>query len=383
MNTQDSITRIRKLQEQGRLTPEEAGALLSSIAARATAKPGRQVPPPGQGLAPEPESVDHASPEQTARPVEPSRGHRGKHRHRRQSHLHEDIYQEVGETIAAVIHDTFDGFLGLKTHRKRGDQGWLDPGNLLRVSHVERPQGEDWQFLDNQLTASNIKALALYHSTFVDNRLSGASITQTEIRHGNFSDNILNGGSLSKIQLHDSGIHEVVLNGTACANLKAFESSISESHWNGAQVKNVEVRQSTICALQLNGSGVRDSEFAGGTVIDDVRLNGTTWRQASFHDSQLNGVVFRGQDTTDWQCHASVLEDVQFRRHDGDRLLFEKVVFRGFTGRDLQFVNCRFHNCRFEDFSAEGLRFQDVDFSDQVITTADELKQLATGGDRD
>ena len=288
-----------------------------------------------------------------------------------------NLGDQLGGFISDAVSNALDEMLGGDGRGKfRGiDGSWVNDTNRAQVSHLETPSGERFTVENNRINAAHIAKLVLENSKFVGNSLQGGRIFDLALTNSEISGNHLHGASITESELINSTLKNVKLNGAAFHNLELRDAEIDGGDWNGANMKNVVLIGSRLIELEINGGRFKDVRLDADTVVERLRLAGSSWRRCTLTNTTFQDVAMSKQDISDLVCESSVLTDVRFKS-DWQQPA-KDLTMRNFQANNVRFRDCQFDKTEFLDCAIDGLTFEGVDFSGMTLTTSAEFQEHA------
>lgn len=234
--------------------------------------------------------------------------------------------EKLGEFIEHLVQGALKGKIGTMAGKfgaakiKISDDG--AEGNRVNASKFTMPEGEDFEFTDNDINLSEISELKMSEgSEFSDNRLQASTLAHVGLRASMMTDTTLNGSS-----------------------------------WDGVTLDDTEFSD-----LKFQGCKLLKSEFAS-TQLNDAQLHGCHLRNANFKSCEISDLQFHGCQWTRAEWRNCVLSDMQI--HGGQ---FQDATWADVELSDGQIRGCDFTNCELRNIEVSDFKWQDVDFSNQKI----------------
>ena len=395
----EPVKRVEALQAEGKISAEEAGRLIDAITKLAL------------DSKPQDEKSDRSTASRTQAPRSAAakttsndrdyddardRQHRRDERHRRHRRRHEEkgrhrsegfqwkwdlgdlnINEHLGGFISDAVSSAFSELLrGDGLSKFRGIDGrWVNDTNHAQVSHLETPTGEGFTVENNRISAAHIAKLVLEDSKFIDNSLQGGRIYDLTLRNSEISHNQLHGASITESELIDSTLKNAKLNGASFDKLELRQAEIDGGEWNGANMKNVVLDNSRLIEIVIKGGRFKDVTLEADTVVERLRLVGSSWRRCNLSNTTFQDVKMSRQDISDLVCESTVLIDVRFKS-DWQKPV-KDLTMRNFQAKNVRFRDCEFDKTEFLDCAIDGLTFEGVDFSGLTLTKSSEFEELA------
>ena len=288
-----------------------------------------------------------------------------------------NLNDQLGGFISDAVSNALNEMLGGDGRGKfRGIDGrWVNDSNHAQVSHLETPSGEGFTVEDNDISAAHIAKLVPENSKFVHNSLQGGRIYDLALSDSEISHNHLHGASITESELIRSTLKNVRLNGAAFHKLELRESEIEGGEWNGANMKNVVLVGSRLIEIEINGGRFKDVRLDAETVVERLRLVGSSWRRCKLSNTTFQDVTMSRQDIIDLVCESAVLTDVRFKS-DWQQPV-KGLTMRNFQANNVRFRDCQFDKTEFLDCAIDGLTFEGVDFSGLTLTTSSQFQDRA------
>ena len=335
----EEVNRILKLVEDGKLTGDQASAMIDAL-----------------------DSAERRSRRSETR----HQGRERRHRHRHGGgRAFGGLLDELGLDIGRAVEDALRGVrdAGGLAYAFGGAAGadWVDDTNSATLAKAEQPTGDDYKVEGNRLVVSELKNLDLKQAEFCDNTMHAAALHDVEVVNGPLCRNTLRGASLKRASLTASDVTGNTLNGASLNRIALTSSVFKDNSVNGAHVRELDMSSAEIRSTKIAGSKVKAVTLGDGTKLSKVKIKGVVGERWKLVASTLSGVKF------------AALTDEAMRVRDLD---FERVSL---TGCD--FVGCTFDGTTIRDVDAENLRFLGVDFTGMTIDSAERLKALATTAD--
>ena len=235
----EEINRILKLVEDGKLTGDQASAMIDAL-----------------------DAADRRS-------RNSERRHRSRHaRHRRGgSRAFGGLLDELGVDIGRAVEDALRGLgdVGGLAQVFGGADGddWVDDTNRATLAKVEEPTGQDYKAEGNRIVVSELKRLALTQAEFCDNTMHAAALQDVEVTNGPLSRNTLRGSSLKRASLTASEVTGNTLNGASLSRLSVTSSVFADNTVNGAQIRELSMQSAEVRSTKINGSKLKDINLTG------------------------------------------------------------------------------------------------------------------------
>ncbi|MCZ6616497.1 MAG: pentapeptide repeat-containing protein, partial [Gammaproteobacteria bacterium] len=285
--------------------------------------------------------------------------------------LNDQLGGLISDTVSNVLNDMLRG--GGRSKFRGLDGRWVNDTNRAQLSHLETPSGEGFTVEDNNISAAHIAKLVLENSKFIGNSLQGGRIYDLVLSDSEISNNHLHGASITESELTHSTLNNVKLNGAAFDKLELRDSEIEGGEWNGANMKNVVLAGSRLIEIEINGGRFKDVTLEADTVVERLRLVGSSWRRCKLSNTTFQDVTMSRQDISDLVCESTVLTDVRFKS-DWQKPA-KGLTMRNFQANNVRFRDCQFDNTEFLDCAIDGLRFEGVDFSGMTLTSSIEFHE--------
>jgi hypothetical protein len=178
MATKAQTDKIRSMVEKGTITSEQAEELFQAL---------RDEPGVDDRVETVETEDDRAGADAGSRKEE--RMDRGEERrHGRRPGWIRDMVEEIKAGIGSSF-DFYDPETGRYTYNYRYEydpkRAWKRKlGNAQSLSHVDHPEGEDYEFKDNAFTFSKLSLIRLDHSRMNNNRFAASTIRDITIEGG-------------------------------------------------------------------------------------------------------------------------------------------------------------------------------------------------------
>ncbi len=391
--SEEPIQRVKALEATGKISAQEASRLIDAInqlaADSKSTEDKSERRTAAEFQAAKTESNDRSSDRARERHSRRDHGHR---RHRRQQgdrgsrhskgfqwrwdlgdlKLNDQLGGFIAETVSNALNEMLrgDGF-----SKFRGIDGrWVNDTNRAQVSHLETPSGEGFTVENNNISAAHIAKLVLNDSKFIGNSLQGGRIYDLALSNSEISDNRLHGASITESELIHSTLKDTKLSGASFDRLELRDSEIKGGEWNGANMKNVVLLGSRLIEMEINGGRFKDVRLEADTVVERLRLVGSSWRRCTLSNTTFQDVKMSRQDVGDLVCESVVLTDVRFKS-DLQKPV-KDLTMRNFQAKNVRFRDCLFDDTEFLDCTIDGLTFEKVDFSGMTITNSSEFRDL-------
>lgn len=396
---EEPIQRVKALEAEGKISAQEANRLIDAIKHLASDSKsqqensergpasGRQAPKSAAAKTSWREGGSRRSNQNDDRREHRHRRHRRRNqdRSRHQSegfqwrwdlgdlNLSDHLGGFISDAVSNALHEMLRGD-GLS--KFRGIDGrWVNDTNRAQVSHLESPSGEGFTVENNNISAAHIAKLVLENSKFVSNSLKGGRIYDLALSDSEMSHNQLHGASITESELIHSTLKNVKLNGAAFHKLELRESEIEGGEWNGANMKNVVLVGSRLIGIEITGGRFKDVRLDADTVVERLRLVGSSWRRCKLSNTTFQDVRMSRQDVSDLVCESAVLTDVRFKSDWQNTVKY--LTIRNFQANNVRFRDCQFDKTEFLDCAIDGLTFDGVDFSGMTLKTSNEFQDLA------
>ncbi len=366
----DEIRLILRLVREGKLTEDQADAMIAAVRERTGA----------------PEPPADSEPEEREENGARHRGRRHKRHRRRGGHREERYFTELGDQVAAVIDRSVRGATSALRHAGRlGPVAWVNESNVSILSKLEEPQGDNYICEDNQANVSQLRELVLDNATFSDNELNASALREVTVDHGEFRGNQMHGSSLKQVTLDNGHLTECEMNGARISGANIRNGTLVDCSFNGAHLRELNLRDATVQELSFNGANVKGFSVGGNATVKRFSFNGTKCRDFSIEGGEVERLRLSGLSVTSCCIRNSRLHDVVFKKGDwrtfaDDDLVtprLNELVLENATLEEVRFVRCRFDRTVFHDCDIRGLTFSGVDFTDMTIDSAEQLRALA------
>lgn len=332
----EEINRILKLVEDGKLTGDQASAMIDAL-----------------------DSAERRSRRSETR----HHGRERRHRHRHGgARAFGGLLDELGVDIGRAVEDALRGLsdVGGLAQVFGGADGddWVDETNKATLAKVEEPTGQDYKAEGNRIVVSELKRLDLTQAEFCENTMHAAALQDAEVANGPLSRNTLRGSSLKRASLTASEVTGNTLNGASLSRLSVTSSVFADNAVNGAQIRALSMQSAEVRSTKVNGSKLKDIDLTGGSRLDHVKIS---------------GVVAEG-----WELAGSALVRVKFAGSNDEPIRIRDLTLDGVNLNACEFAGCTFDGTTIKGVDAEDLRFVDVDFTGMTIDSAERLRALAS-----
>jgi uncharacterized protein YjbI with pentapeptide repeats len=342
------ILKILQLQEEGKLTREQAAELLAIIADQAREKatetaspssgsPGTdspQVPSTGQGGAPGPRGEgpgkDRGFAAQSAAAI----------------HGLVDTAIGVGATIGRAA-TVVGGEVASMVHREEG-------GNFVTLSKVDAPRGENYTFRGNTINVSKISNLILHEAQVNGNTINASKVANLDITCGRFSQCNVSGSSVSNVSITGPETTELAPAQTGAGT----EASAADGAVGGgaataaaptslAGIRALTFNASKFSRVRVEGASVLETSTIQAAVVKDWSLKVSTLRDSKINDAQVSGLALEQADVKELMIERSHIQGVKV-----NSATLEKVTLSGVRAADVKFAGGTWKDVKFARESA-------------------------------
>ena len=381
----EEIKRILKLVEEGKLTGEQASAMIDALeqAERRAAR----------------------GPERGARASKDDRRRHGNRRRRERvfGGVLDDLGAYIGHAVDEAMRGVGKGSILRGVFVTAGvDEDWVDDTNSATLAKVEEPSGEDFKAEGNRMVVSELARLHLRQAEFCDNEMHAAALRDVEVADGPLSRNALRGSSLKRASFTASKVTGNQLNGASLSHLTVTSSVFKDNVLNGAQIRELDMQSAEIRSTTLAGAKLRNITLVDGASLTDVKISGVVGEHWKLAASHWSGVRIAAARVSGLTANAANLTDCAITTGTGHRRTWTRgrdrvgvpadLAAEEFTRvRDLtldtvnlkgcEFIDCTFDGTTIKDVDAEGLRFVGVDFTGLTIDSVARFKALASVSD--
>ena len=377
------ILKILQLQEEGKLTRDQAAELLAILADQAREKTGETAPPPkvpseGTGGAPGPrggsDSGSFAASSSAA------------------IHGLVDTAIGVGSTIGRVA-SVFGGEVVNMVHRDEG-------GNSVTLSKVDAPAGEAYAFNANTINVSKISNLTLHQAEVTGNTVNASKIAHLDITRGRFTQCNVSGSSLSNVTIAGPLPSETAAlttpggEGVPTAGIRGVTfnaSKFSRIHLLGASALEVStIQAAAVKDWTLTGSTLRESKMndanVAGLALEQSAVTGLMIERAHVQGLKATGatleqVTLSGLRVSDLKITGGTWNDVKIRREaasiGGRDCLISETTFDNCTLTGCEFAGCTFRRTTLRNLKLAGLAVRNVDFTGLTLESEEAFRRAA------
>ena len=378
-----AILKILQLQDEGKITKEQAAELLAALADQAREKDG------AAGTA--------------SAPSEGAPGPRGD----------STCGTQGGFNATAALHDMVDAAIGVgatvgraatvlggelvnMVHRDEG-------GNSVTLSKVDAPAGDAYTFRGNTFNVSKVSHLVFNKSQVTDNSVNASKVAHLSITNGRFNQCTIAGSSLSHVTIEGTATDALAPQGGA-------EGAAAGARWvppTGLQAVTFNATKFTRVML-AGGSGLEATAFQAAAVKEWSLTEGSAIRNSKFNDSSVSDVTLQRASLENVTVERSALQvlalrDVTLdntvisaarghmitlaggawknvrigRQMPGKECVLEESRFENCTLTDCEFSGCTFRRTTLRGLTLAGKTVRNVDFTGMVIESEEAFRQAA------
>jgi uncharacterized protein YjbI with pentapeptide repeats len=393
------ILKILQLQEEGKLTQEQAAELLAILADQArekateTAPPGSpsdspNMPSPGQGGAPGPRggSKDKSFAASSAAAI----------------HGLVDTAIGVGATIGRAA-SVFGGEVANMVHR---DQG----GNSVTLSKVDAPAGENYSFRGNTINVSKISHIVLHEAQVNGNTFNASKVAHLDITRGRFSQCNVSGSSVSNVSITGpetaalapaapsiaggeapAGVPPVLALTAGLRSVTFNASKFSRVHVEGASVLETSTLQAAaVKDWSLKASALRDSKIndahVAGLALEQAEVRGLVIERCHIQGlkalgATLDNVTLSGIRAVDVKFAGGAWREVKIAREaaalGGRECQMQESIFENCELTDCDFAGCTFRRTTLRNLKLTGTSVRNVDFTGMTLENETDFRRAA------
>jgi uncharacterized protein YjbI with pentapeptide repeats len=408
------ILKILQLQEEGKLTREQAAELLAILADQAREKTG-ETAATSEGHNPPSEGSGGASGPRVA-----GSGAEG------------ESDRSFAFSSAAAIHDLVDTAIGMGATIGRAASVFggevvnmvyrQEGGNAVTLSKVEAPTGEDYAFNGNTINVSKISDITLRQAQVRGNTINASKMAHLAITRGRFSQCNISGSSVSHVSITGPAAEAPPpasptpqsSSTTSAAAAAPAETAAAPSATTTALVPtgirgvtfnaskfsriNVEgVSALEVCTIQA--AAVKDWSLVGST-LRDSKINDAHVAGLSLEDAAVTGLLIERSSVQSFKLRKATLDkasfislrvsdvtisggqwtDVKFRREAGGTMrecLLSETLFENCELAACEFVGCTFRRTTLRNVKLAGITVRNVDFTGMTLESEADFRRAA------
>jgi len=377
------ILEILRMQEEGKLTREQAAELLSALADQAREKGGA----PGNGGGTQGTPSEGAPGPQGEGPggggEKKSCGSAGA--------------RGSAATATAAIHDIVDAAIGMGVTVGRAATVWGgevvnmvhrdDGANSITLSSVTPPTGANFSFRNNTVNVSKVGPLTLNMAEFCGNSFNASKVANITVTGGRFSQCNISGSSLNHVTIEGPsatdgtespavGIRGCTVNASKLVRVRLLgESALEGCIFQASAVKELELRDHTLIKdSRVNDSVIASAAFErvrGSTVI----FNRSTVNALLVRDIVLDRVTLGAARVMDFKLTGGAWTNVCFVRESTSVL--QESTFDNCTLADCTFIGCTFRRTTLRNLKLTGISVRNVDFTGLTLETDEAFRRAA------
>lgn len=383
------ILQILQMQQEGRLTQEQAAELLAMLADQAREK--TSVSTPQEEGAPGPQR-EQARERKSAFPSNAA------------ATLQSIVDSAVG--IGASIGRSASVLateIAQTVHREQA-------GNTITLSKVDSPTGDRYSFRANSLNVSKLTGVSLNDAEFANNSINASRITAVSITRGKFSQNDVAGSSLNGLTLEGAPgaptTPETAPDTAALATAPAPgpHAALRGATFNASKIARVRLLGgSTLDACTFLTTVVKDLELAENStfrdsrVIDSMihtsRLERSSLANLAIERSQLQSLIVRDSILDRVALHATRLDEVTINHSTLTNTRFRRFALGSGVGSrestlqestldhtsltDCDFLGCTFRRTTLRNLALTGLTIRNVDFTGLTLDSEEAFRKAA------
>jgi uncharacterized protein YjbI with pentapeptide repeats len=385
-----AILKILQLQEEGKLTKEQAAELLTVLADQARERDGA------------------ATGAQSA-PSEGAPGPRG------DSGCWGAIPKSSSFNATAALHDMVDAAVGVGATVGRaatvlgGELANMvhrqEAGNAVTLSKVEAPAGEAFTFRGNTFNVSKVSHLDFNQAQFTGNVVNASKMAHLSITNGRFVQCTLAGSSVSHVTIEGLATEALAAGGDAPAEGAAAAgegvpaTGMQAVTFNGSKFARVTLAAGSVLeatAFQAaavkewtlaDGSSIRDSKFndsnLGGLSMERAHFQAVTVERShvqtlTARDVTLENTLISGARGFDVTLAGGAWKDVRIcRQMGGNENVLEETRFENCALTGCEFAGCTFRRTTLRGVNLSGITVRNVDFTGRVMESAEAFRQAA------
>ncbi len=372
------ILKILQMQQEGKLTQDQAAELLAVLADQARDKDGASAQHAPQGEAPGPRG-------------EASKGTGGKGAFNASAAFHGlvDTAIGVGTTVGRAASVWGTEFLHM-VHRDEG-------GNSVTLSKVDSPHGDGFSFRDNTINVSRVAALNFSQAQVAGNTINASRVAHLAVMRGRFVQSTISGSSLSHLTI--DGPAEAL----AAAGEEVVPTGIRATTINASKFARVRLAgSSTLETSTIQATAAKDWVFSEKSSLKDSRINdshvaGLSLERSTLaslaierchvqsfvcRDLALESVSFSGLRISDLTLVGGSLKRVKFHRESanpmgGRESMMHESTFENCTLTDCEFAGCTFRRTTFRNLALTGISVRNIDFTALKIETDADFRKAA------
>jgi uncharacterized protein YjbI with pentapeptide repeats len=366
------ILQILRMQQEGKITQDQAAELLAVLADQAREKTGTaepsQVPPAGKGGAPGPREARERSFAASSTAA---------------IHGLVDTAIGVGATIGRAA-SVFGGEVVEMVHRDEG-------GNSVTLSKVDAPAGENFSFSGNTINVSKVALLTLRHAEVCGNTVNASKVAHLNITAGRFSQSSISGSSVTGITINGPDAPDAAGIAAGIRGLTLNASKFSRVHLDGKSALEVSTIQAgAVKDWQFTNATLRDSKVndasVSGLALTDSALRGLTIERSHVQQLHVRGATLQdvrlsGLKVHDVKITGGTWNDVKIRRENsglgGRETLLNESAFENCDLTGCEFAGCTFRRTTFRNLKLAGITLRNIDFTALTLETEEDFRRVA------
>ncbi len=407
------ILEILQMQNEGKLTREQAAELLAALADQAREKAGAADP---GGTGPDQENT-HAAPAAGAPGPRTATCNEAGNATGSNSWTSGSRRNATSGTASATIHEWVDAAIGMGTTVGRAASVWGgqlagmvhrdDGANSISLSKVDPPAGAAFSFRNNVINMSKVSGLELNNAEFTSNSLNASRLTQLALTAARFSQCNINGSSLHQLTI-DGPAQAPAAPASApgateppAAGIRACTFSASKFHrvrLSGGSIMDTCVIQAAAIkdAALLEHALLKDSRISD-TALAGLKIERATCRTVNFErvasnalhlrDITLDRVTFSSSRLIESAIAGGAWTNVKIRRDSaipgnaliatGQPSLVQESFFDNCTLTDCDFAGCTFRRTTLRNLTLTGITVRNIDFTGLTLDTQDAFRKAA------
>jgi uncharacterized protein YjbI with pentapeptide repeats len=381
----DHILKILQMQQEGKLTQDQAAELLAVLADQARDKDGASAQHAPQGEAPGP----RGEPSAASGKAEKGGGGGGSFNASAAFHSLVDTAVGMGTTVGRAASVWGTEFLSM-VHRDEG-------GNSVTLSKVDSPHGDAFSFRDNSINVSKVAHLNFSQAQISGNTINASKLDHLQIARGRFVQSTISGSALTHLTIE--GPAEAVTS----ADNQLPPAGIRAATFNASKFARVRITgASSLETTTVQATAAKDWTFSENSVLKDSRINdshvaGLSLERATLaslaiershvqslicRDTTLESVTFSGLKISDLTLTGGTLKNVKFQRESNSPLggrdaLLHESTFENCTLTDCDFAGCTFRRTTFRNLTLTGISVRNIDFTALKIESETDFRQAA------
>jgi len=375
------ILNILRMQQDGKLTQDQAAELLAVLADQAREKDAASTQNAPTGEAPGPRGKP-----------EPGPADRGFNVAAASAAFHGliDTAMGVGATVgrAATVWGT--EFLQM-VHRDEG-------GNSVTLSKVDSPHGDGFSFRDNTINVSKVSDLNFSQAQISGNTINASKVSHLAVTRGRFVQCNISGSSLGSVTIE--GPAEAIVAGTGEGTVPTGIRAVT---FNASKFARVRISGSSTletCTIQataakdwvltenasLKDSRINDSHVAGmhleRTAAATLCIERSNIQSLVCRDAALESVTFSGVRFSDVTITGGRWTRVKFHREPASSLggretFVNESTFENCTLTDCDFAGCTFRRTTLRNLNLTGISIRNIDFTAMKLETQEDFRRAA------